>query len=123
MAPKFEKFLISPDFPINFREIHQVSKNYLKCTKSYGQKPLGVPKDPPGLNRVKTYQNHYFPALFTNPRFTLIPRVVLLSICCLCCLNLEGVNGSVRQGTDSEDILYISKDIVLFKSQIPHCST
>ena len=47
MAAKFEKFLISPDFPIKFRKIHQVSKNYLKRSKSYGQKPLGVPKDPP----------------------------------------------------------------------------
>ena len=40
MAAKFEKFLISPDFPINFRKIRQVSKNYLKCSKSYGQKPV-----------------------------------------------------------------------------------
>ena len=55
MAAKFEKILISPDFPINFRKIHQVSKNYLKCSKSYGQKPLqGSLKTPPGLNRVKS---------------------------------------------------------------------
>ena len=46
MAAKFEKFLISHDFSINFRKSHQVSKNYLKRSKSYGQKPLGVPKDP-----------------------------------------------------------------------------
>ena len=53
MAAKFEKFLILPDFLINFRKSHQVSKNYLKRSKRYGQKPLGgVPKDPPGLNRV-----------------------------------------------------------------------
>ena len=52
MAAKFEKFLISPDFPINFRKSHQISKNYLERSKSYGQKPLVVPKDPPGLNRV-----------------------------------------------------------------------
>ena len=56
--PNFEKFLISPDFPINFRKSHQISKNYLKRSKSYGQKPLGgVPKDPPGLNRVKIGTN------------------------------------------------------------------
>ena len=52
MAAKFEKFLIPPDFQINFRKINQISKNYLKHSKSYGQKPLGVSKDPPGLNRV-----------------------------------------------------------------------
>ena len=27
-------------------KIHQLSKNYLKSSESYGQKPLGVPKDP-----------------------------------------------------------------------------
>ena len=56
MATNFENFLISPDFPINFRKSHQVSKNYLKSSESYGQKPLGggggVRKDPPGMNRV-----------------------------------------------------------------------
>ena len=50
MAAKFEKFLILPDFPTNFRKSHQISKNYLKRSESYRQKPLG---DPPGLNRVK----------------------------------------------------------------------
>ena len=29
MAANFENFLISPDFPINFRKSHQTSKNYL----------------------------------------------------------------------------------------------
>ena len=54
MAANFENFKIFPDFPINSRKSHQVSKNYLKSSESYGQKPLrGVPKDPPGLNRVK----------------------------------------------------------------------
>ena len=53
MAANFENFLISPDFPINFRKSHQISKNYLKRSESYGQKPLGGPKDLPGLNRVK----------------------------------------------------------------------
>ena len=46
MAANFENFLISLDFPINFRKSHQISKNYLKSSESYGQKPLGVPKDP-----------------------------------------------------------------------------
>ena len=54
MAANFENFEISPDFPINFRKSHQISKNYVKGSESYGQKPLGgVHKDPPGLNRVK----------------------------------------------------------------------
>ena len=53
MAANFENFKISLDFPINFRKSHQISKNYLKSSESYGKKPLGgVPKDPPGLNRV-----------------------------------------------------------------------
>ena len=51
MAANFENFKISPGFPINFRKSHQISKNYLKSSESYRQKPL-VPKDPPGLNRV-----------------------------------------------------------------------
>ena len=56
-AANFENFKISPDFPINFRKSHQISKNYLKSSESYGQKPLGgVPKDPPGLNRVNPKQ-------------------------------------------------------------------
>ena len=54
MAANFENFLISLDFPINFRKSHQISKNYLKSSERYGQKPLGVPKD---LNRVKI-ENH-----------------------------------------------------------------
>ena len=54
MAANFENFLISPDSSINFSKSHQISKNYLKSSESYGQKRLGgVPKDPPGLNRVK----------------------------------------------------------------------
>ena len=59
MAANFENFKISPDFPITFRKSHQISKNCLKSSESYGQKPLGggVPKDPPGLNRVN-YQKY-----------------------------------------------------------------
>ena len=52
MASNFENFYISPDFPIHFKKSHQMSKKYLKSSESYGQKPLGVPKDPHGLNRV-----------------------------------------------------------------------
>ena len=52
-AANFQNFKISPDFPINFRKSHQISKNYLKSSESYGKKPLGVPKEPPSLNRVK----------------------------------------------------------------------
>ena len=54
MAANFENFKVSPDFPINCRKSHQISKNYVKSSESYGRKPLGVPKDPPGLNRVNT---------------------------------------------------------------------
>ena len=54
MAANFEKFFISPGFPLNFRKSHRISNNQLKTSESYGQKPLGVPKDPPGLNRVKS---------------------------------------------------------------------
>ena len=50
MAANFENFLISPDFSINFRNSLQVSKDYLKSSESYGQKPFRGPKD---LNRVK----------------------------------------------------------------------
>ena len=40
LAANFEKILISPDFPINFKKCHQTSKNYLKSSESYEQKPL-----------------------------------------------------------------------------------
>ena len=51
MVANFKKSLISPNFISNFRKSHQISKNYIKSCKRYGQKPLeGVPKD---LNRVK----------------------------------------------------------------------
>ena len=54
MAAKFEIFLISPEFPVNFRKSHRISKNYLKSSESYGQKPLG---SPPGLNRVNSFMD------------------------------------------------------------------
>ena len=57
MAANFENFKISPDLPINSWKSHQMLKNYLKSSESYGQKPFeggGVPKDPPGLNRVNS---------------------------------------------------------------------
>ena len=56
MAANFEKKIL---FHLVSHQIleksHRISKNWLKSSKSYGQKPLGVPKDPPGLNRVKTF--------------------------------------------------------------------
>ena len=52
MASKFGNFKISPGFPINVRKSHQISKNYLK--RVMDKSLWGVPKDPPGLNRVKT---------------------------------------------------------------------
>ena len=51
-SANFENFKISPDFPIKFRKSHQISKNYLKSSESYGQKPLGGSLNP-GLNSVK----------------------------------------------------------------------
>ena len=67
MAAKFENFSISPEFPINFRKNHQISKNYIESPESYGQKPLeGSLKTPPGLNRVKgfdTSSHRYLPHL------------------------------------------------------------
>ena len=51
MAANFENFKISLDFPINFRKSHQISKNYLKSSESYGQKPLGGSLKTPGLNK------------------------------------------------------------------------
>ena len=50
---QIENCLISPEFPINFRKSHRISRNYLKRSESYGQKSLG-PKTPShGLNRVR----------------------------------------------------------------------
>ena len=54
MVANFEKFLILPGFILNFGKCYQISKNYLKCSESHGQKPLGVLKDPLGLNRVNS---------------------------------------------------------------------
>ena len=53
MVANFEKFLISPGFPLNFRKGCQIATNYLESSKSYGQNPLGSQKAPPCLNRVK----------------------------------------------------------------------
>ena len=52
MAANFEKKIISPGFQLNFMKSHKVSKNQLKSSESYGLKPLGVRKDPFGLNWV-----------------------------------------------------------------------
>ena len=57
MAANFENFLISLGFPLNFRKSHRILKNSLKSSNSYGLKPLGVPKDPRGLNRANVSAN------------------------------------------------------------------
>ena len=46
MVANFEKFLISPDFPLNFRKSHQISKSWFKSSESYGDKTEGGPEDP-----------------------------------------------------------------------------
>ena len=51
MAAKFEKSLISLDFPINVRKSQRIISNALKVMD---KNLWGVPKDPPGLNRVKS---------------------------------------------------------------------
>ena len=57
MATNFENFLISPDFPINFRKSHRIIS---KALRVMDKNLWGVPKDPPGLNRV----NHIRVKLF-----------------------------------------------------------
>ena len=69
MAANFENFKISPDFPINFRKSHQISKNYLKSSESYGQKPLGGSlKTSPlawiGLTWVIFFKNPFLACIF-----------------------------------------------------------
>ena len=61
MAANLEFFLISPDFPINFRKSHQISKKYFKSS----QKPLGVPKDPLAWIGLRVY-NAYFESLLNK---------------------------------------------------------
>ena len=49
IAANFEKFLNSPSFLLNFIKSQRISKNQLKSSKTYGQKPFlgeGGPKDP-----------------------------------------------------------------------------
>ena len=54
MVANFGSFLISPGFLLNFRKSHQSSNSQLKSSASHGEKKIeGVPKDPPGPNRVK----------------------------------------------------------------------
>ena len=53
MAAKFEKLLISPDFPINFRKVTKFHRIISNALKVIDKNLWGVPKDPPGLNRVK----------------------------------------------------------------------
>ena len=52
MAVKFEIFSTSPGFPIRFRKGYQISKDYLKRSKTYAQKPLG---DPPWNEYLYTF--------------------------------------------------------------------
>ena len=52
MAANFEKFFISPGFPLKFCKNHRISKNQVKSSQRYGQK-LNL-KTPPGLNRIKS---------------------------------------------------------------------
>ena len=61
MAAKFENLLISPGFPIDFRKSHRISKNYLKALRVMNKNLWGVPKDPPGLNRLKPNDKLTFP--------------------------------------------------------------
>ena len=53
MAANFENFLISPDFPINFRKVTKFQRIISKALRVMSKNLWGgVPKDPPGLNRV-----------------------------------------------------------------------
>ena len=43
MVANFEKLLISPCFPFNFRKSRKISKSYLKSSESYGGNIEGGP--------------------------------------------------------------------------------
>ena len=51
MAAKFEKFLISPAFPINFRKLTEFQRIIPKALKVMDKNLWGW--ESPGLNRVK----------------------------------------------------------------------
>ena len=54
MAANFENFLISPDFPINFRKVTKFQRIISKALRVMDKNLCGeVPKDLHGLNRVK----------------------------------------------------------------------
>ena len=69
MAENFENFLISPDFPIlgKVTKFQRIISNALRVMD---KNLWGVPKDPPGLNRVKLYQ-----AYVGSPKSISIPVV------------------------------------------------
>ena len=66
MAANFKKKISSPG--LNFRKNHQISKDLLKSSKSYGQKPLGVTKDPLGLRRISSHGKNHSHILAANVR-------------------------------------------------------
>ena len=45
MVVSFEKLFISPDFLLNFRKSHQISRSQLKSYESHGEKPEEDPLD------------------------------------------------------------------------------
>ena len=53
MFANFEKFLISPRFLLNFRKVTKFQRVSSKALRVMEKKPRGIPKDPPGPNRVK----------------------------------------------------------------------
>ena len=54
VSANFEKFEIMPDFILNFRKGHRVSKSQFKSSKSYGQKTdrVGSLNMDMGLDRI-----------------------------------------------------------------------
>ena len=54
MVANFEKILISPGFLLNFRKVTKFQRVSSKALRVMEKKLIGgVPKDPPGPNRVK----------------------------------------------------------------------
>ena len=61
MAANFENFKISPDFPINFGEVTKFQRIISKTLRVMDRNLWGVPKEPPGLNRAKSWSYCGFP--------------------------------------------------------------
>ena len=70
MAANFENFLISPDFPINFRKVTKFQRIISNALRVMDKNLWGVPKDPPGMNRVNP--NQYGGAIMAPYSFSLI---------------------------------------------------